>query len=485
MSEEKDMRILFISVVIIIMCQFQIFAGGEAESGRSQAIDEVSEGQLLPIGSIDPGNYLEDFVYEKSNNSDQPLEFHVDLLKESIWEKGEDISMRISLATNNEKYFRTVPGTCILYVQNPELLKQDIVRNWLSNKLQGYGSIEFLFFDPEREKLLGIGKKNEIFSLLNTLSDQRKMYSNNVLLQKVLAAIDKESLKDRCRVLWITDENIVEKKKDADFFDFAIKVMGTGNITFSYLGYGEVPDWTLLNSALVENNGNSYYAETEKEVLEKIDKDIVSFSKPAVEKIDIEIVWSTYVNELNNFYPKRYYSGISGFSPASNTNRPRTFHSIGGMNYEEDKRYIHYVKIPSLQFLREISENRLPSVGNKFKLGSVYLRYYVPMHDREYFEERNIVVEYRDSGSILKDENRYVFTDTIIQNTPFVIQEISFMVNRRRNYLPAIQLVQTQKKLLEEIQSVRDDDAVAEDIELLDSYYKLLFSQAKTMNMVQ
>jgi hypothetical protein len=161
----REMRLILVSFIFLLLCPFQGFAGGEAESGRGQAIDDVSEGQLLPVGAIDPANYLEDFAFEKSNNSNQPLEFHVDLLKDSIWEKGEAVSMRISLITNNDRYFKTVPGNYIFYVQNPELLKQDIIKNWFRNKLQEYSDIEFLFFDPVNEKFLKIRNKSDVLSV--------------------------------------------------------------------------------------------------------------------------------------------------------------------------------------------------------------------------------------------------------------------------------------------------------------------------------
>ena len=58
-------------------------------------------------------------------------------------------------------------------------------------------------------------------------------------------------------------------------------------------------------------------------------------------------------------------------------------------------------------------------------------------------------------------------------------------MNINRNYLAAIQLVNAQRNLLHEVNEIRPDEAITEDIELLDNYYKLLFDQAKTMNMLK
>ena len=81
--------------------------------------------------------------------------------------------------------------------------------------------------------------------------------------------------------------------------------------------------------------------------------------------------------------------------------------------------------------------------------------------------------------------NDYVFSDFVIQNTPLILQEISNLVNINRNYLAAIQLANAQRNLLHEVNEIRPDEAITEDIELLDNYYKLLFDQAKTMNMLK
>jgi hypothetical protein len=35
----------------------------------------VAAGLLLPIGAIDPANYLQDFAFEKTNTSEHPLLF--------------------------------------------------------------------------------------------------------------------------------------------------------------------------------------------------------------------------------------------------------------------------------------------------------------------------------------------------------------------------------------------------------------------------
>ena len=51
--------------------------------------------------------------------------------------------------------------------------------------------------------------------------------------------------------------------------------MSSVDTTFSYLGYGEIPNCTLLNTDLVDLNGNTYFADDENEIIEKLNNDIL------------------------------------------------------------------------------------------------------------------------------------------------------------------------------------------------------------------
>ena len=51
-------------------------------------------------------------------------------------------------------------------------------------------------------------------------------------------------------------------------------------------------------------------------------------------------------------------------------------------------------------------------------------------------------------------------------------------------YLIAIQLVNKQRTLLQEVLKIRPDKAIEQDIELLSKYYQILYEQAKVMNLI-
>ena len=394
------MKKIIVLVSFLFVAAAVLTAGGQQDTGRGTAADSVEEGQLLPIGAVDPANYLQDFKFEKTNNTSSPLLFEVDLLKESIWEKGESNCLRISLAANSESFFRNVPGEFIVYFQNPELLKDGKIKNFLHTELLKNKHLDFKFFDPLNEEFHSIERVSDISMHIAALTSQRKQYNNNVILQKLLSLIDSDAEAERVHVLWITDENIVEKPADADFFNFAVDVLGSGSINFSYLGYGEIPVWTTLNSSLRKHNGNSYFADNSEEICEKFARDINYFSKPAIEKIDIKIVWSQLISELANYYPPEYYPQISGFYQIFNNERPRQWHYVGGMNYSEDKRFLHYMSIPALQTLIDGSEDRHPKPDDKYKIGTVYLKYIVPMFSRDFYQQQDLFITYKNAEKI-------------------------------------------------------------------------------------
>lgn len=479
------MRPALFRVLVMILAAAAVYAGGEAETGRAQAAQDVQGGQILSIGSVDPASYLEDFAFEKSNTSSSPLLVSVDLSKGKIWDKGEDMSVRIGLVANGQSYFRSVSGSLVLFIQNPELARDPRIVGHLRELVSSEHEITFFIFDASSSNLLKVNGAPSLSDALAAVSRGRKSYDSPALLQRILEAVRTALSGNRNHVLWVTDENIIERTADSAFFHFGVSVLGGGNTTFSYLGYGERPDWAKMNENLSQYNGNSYYADDTEAIMKYITDDVGYFARPAVGEVEISIVWSTFVQELSVFYPAEYYPSIPGFLPRIDNNRPRTAHKIGGMNYGETKRYIHYVHIPSRQEIEEKS-NRNPIEGSHFKVGTVYARYHVPMTGETVVQQIDMEIEYQtDAHYKPGDENRYVMADTIIQNTPLVLREVANMVNSSRNYLPAIQLVEAQKHALERMRQVRSDPEIDVDIKMLDGYFTLLFGQAKTMKLLQ
>jgi hypothetical protein len=123
--------------------------------------------------------------------------------------------------------------------------------------------------------------------------------------------------------------------------------------------------------------------------------------------------------------------------------------------------------------------------NGRFLIGTVFVRYTLAATGEIRYTEAPVSLQYTGSfGTSDRSANRYVLADALIQNTPLVLKETAEMVNKSKNHLTAMELVQTQKLLLETIREVRQDKAVDEDIEMLQSTYQLLLDQARTLNLI-
>ena len=461
------------------------FGGGEAETGRSTAAEQVTAGKLLPVGSIDPGSYLSDFVSDVSNTGPEPLEVQVDLLQDKVWEEGGLTAFRILLAVNMQSFFQPARGLFVVFFQNPEILRNAAFVLEVAKLLERYEGLDIRFLDAEGETLHPASNRDAVLQAVRTIRGQEKNYDQNVLIQRALGAMSSTDHK-RSHLLWITDENIAERSVDLAFFNLAIELFAGADTTFSYLAYGELPDWPSINEALMKRNGNSYYASSPSEISRKIAKDLDFFYRPAVENIEINIDLCRFVRENNSFYPSCYYGMLPGFSPRILNNRPRSSHRMGGMNYGEVKRFVHYVYLPSVFDLIEADTPTPLIEGRRLTVGRVFVRYYLPTTERWMYLQRDLKVEYvkaGEAGAIRIDPN--IELDVIIQNTPLVLLETAQMVNNNRNYLLALKLLQAQTELLQELKSARPDEALEEDIRTLQSYYDIIFEHAKTVNLLE
>jgi hypothetical protein len=462
-----------------------VFAGGEAETGRSAAAEQVTEGQLLPVGAIDPGNYLSDFASDVSNTGSEPLVVRVDLLHDRVWEQGAQTAFRILLAVNEQSFFSSTPGLFVAFFQNPELLRDTAFVGELAVLVERYSGLDIRIFDPTAKVLYPVSNSGELMLAVSKLRNQQKIYDQNALIQRALDALSAADRR-RSHLLWVSDENIAERPADLTFFNLAIELFAGAHTTFSYLAYGELPDWPSINEALMKRNGNSYYADSTAGIPAKIQKDLGFFHRPAVENIEVRIDLCRLVRENNSFYPYTYYGTLPGFGPRIFNNRPRSFHTLGGMNYGEVKRYIHYVYLPSLLDLIE-AETPTPLLADRtLTVGRVFVRYYLPASDRWVYLQQDLKVEYvkaDQAGAVRVDPN--VKLDVIIQNTPLVLLEAAQMVNSNRNYLLALKLIQAQTALLSDLKAARPDEAIDEDLKMLHEYYTIVLDHAKAVNLLE
>ena len=480
-----DMRKSCFVAAFMIVIISTAFCGGEAETGRGTAAEQVSEGQLLPVGAIDPGSYLSDFDSDITNEGREALLVSAALMQEQIWERGGLMALRIVLAANKESFFHPTPGLFVLFFQNPELLRNTSLMSSIAKLAADHRELDIRIFDSINETLYPASTVSGFLEAADRIKSQQKIYEQNKLIQQALGTMASEGSK-RSHLLWVTDENIAERPADLTFFDFAVELLAGANTTFSYLAYGELPNWTSINDALIKRNGNSYYANGEAEIPEKIERDLGFFRRPGVEDVQVSIDWARPVTERNAFYSSEYYGTMPSFRPTVINNRPRAFHNLGGMNYSEIKRFIHYLYLPTYLDLVELPDPTPLLRGRTLTVGRVFVRYYIPMDDSWAYLQQDLTIEYVDAkyaGDITIDP--MVELDTIIQNTPLIMLEAARLVNSNRNFLLALKLLQAQIALLRDLGTARPDTALDEDIKTLDRDYEIVFAQAKAVNLLE
>ncbi|MFW6181319.1 MAG: hypothetical protein ACOC8N_06175 [Spirochaetota bacterium] len=480
-----NMKRLFILMGSIMLISPPLFAGGQAESGRGSALEDIESGQLISFGAIDAEAYLTEFAFDKKPARGEPLGIWVEPESTLVLNGGETLALRIALRTAGAERFDRAPGSYVLFFQEPGVLRAPAFTESVGRLIEGEPSITFFVYDPHEKSLLETRSAAAFRAAARRLGAGRKRFDNQRLLHELLATVSKDLGGERRHVAWVTDENIVETPQDARMFSFSVNLLGGSGISFSYLGYGEVPSWEILNTSLGVNNGNSYFAGDSYEVVEKLRTDIGYFAVPAVEDVEVSMVWSRHVSLPATFYPPRLYRSVSGFYPKFNNNRPASAHFRGGMNYDETARFIHYVSVPPLLRLLELKEDNPVDRSGRYQVGTVFVRYVLVATGEVRYAEEPVTIEYTGSlaaasGSV----NDFVFADAVIQNTPLVLKEVAALVNKNQNYLTSMELLQCQRRLLESVREVREDAAVEVDIAMLDDTYHLLLEQARTLNLI-
>jgi hypothetical protein len=480
-----NMKRLFILMGSIILIAPPLFAGGQAESGRGSALEDIGSGQLISFGAIDAEAYLTEFAFDKKPGRGEPLGIWVEPESTLVLNGGETLALRIALRTAGAESFDRAPGSFVLFFQEPGILRDSTFQERIGRLIEGEPSITFFVYDPHEKSLVEAGSAAAFHRAARRLGAGKKRFDNQRLLHELLATVSEDLGGERRHVAWITDENIVETPQDARMFSFSVNLLGGSGISFSYIGYGEVPSWEILNTSLGVNNGNSYFAGDPGEVVEKIRTDIGYFATPAVEDVEVSLVWSRHVSLPATFYPPRLYRSVSGFRPKFHNSRPASSHFRGGMNYDETARFIHYVDVPPLLRLLELKEDNPVDRSGSYRVGTVFVRYALAATGEVRYVEEPVTLHYTGSLAAARGSgNDFVFADAVIQNTPLVLKEVAALVNQSQNYLTSMELLQCQRRLLESIRETRKDAAVDEDIEMLDDTYNLLLEQARTLNLI-
>ena len=482
-------RIIFILLFVLI--PLYIFAAGQAQSGRDTSIDTIEGGQFVSSAMIDAYEFINDYTFPYEINTSEDLSVFVKLEKQQVLSIGDNFNLLIGLKVNEQSYFSRNEGNFILFIHDPIILLQQEWRGSIAAVLhrvrQAQQSDAILgVFNSTTNEIIEIPDVNSITAVLNQIQGTRKVFAIDAILDQSFRCMEAIDNDYDTRFFWMTNSDLLRSNnaaREREYFDFLIRLQSQNNISFSYLGYGEVPDWATMNQSLKNAGGNTYYINTPEELEEEIWGDYDRFVYPTIENIKLNVSLMPWITETRFDYRNEWYPLT--FTPV-NTNYTHTrSNNIKNMDADDHRIFQYYLRISAEnttagnQYFREISSNRNVPVG------FVSIEYYSYTEGKTIYLIFPLQVTYTDDyDSYSAHIDHTVRKFTILQNTAFILKELSNLVNQRQ-YYNAILLVDSQIKHLERFLEEEHDDEIAGDIEMLNRNITLLMEQARSLQYIR
>ena len=479
-------------IMLFIFLPFVIFAGGQADSGRDNIMDTIEGGQFLNPAMVDAYEYINDYNFPYEINPADDLSVFVKLEKGQALSIGDNFNLLIGLKVNEQTSFSRQEGNFILFIHNPDVLLRTEWKNSIMVVLQRIRKAQqsdaiLGIFNAETNEIINIPDINSITNVLNKIQNTRKIHDISNILDHSFRCMQAVDNNYNTRFLWMTDSDLLRGNNIArtrEYFDFLMRLQSQNNISFSYLGYGEVPNWATMNQSLKNVGGNSYYIGSSDELEDKIWDDYDRFVFPTIGNIKLNISIMPWITETRFDYRSEWYP-VTNFTPLSTNYTHTRTNIIKDMDAEEHRIFLYYLRISAEnttaanQYFREISSNRVVPVG------FVSIEYYSYTERKIKYRVFPLQIIYTDNyDSYSTQIDHSVRKYTILQNTAFILKELSNLVNQRQ-YYTAILLVDSQIRLLEDFLKEKPDKEIEGDIEMLNKNLILLMEQARSLQYIR
>jgi hypothetical protein len=481
-------------MILAGMITLNVFAGGQTDSGRDASMDTIEAGKFVNPATVDAYAYINDYPFPYDRDPGEDLSVFVKLEKERILTIGDRFNLLVGLHVNDQGYFRRIEGNYIFFIHNPEVLLRSEWRGAVSSALrrirQAQKSDGVLgIFNPAENGIIPIPTVDAIQGALDRLKNTKKVYAIDTILDQSFKNMDALPNNYSTRFLWITDSDLLKSSNDnrerqREYFDFLMKLQSQNNISFSYLGYGEVPAWAAMNQSLKNVGGNSYHVDGSGELEEKIWDDYDRFIYPTVENLKINVSLMPWVTEARYDYRSEWYP-VDNFMPVTQYYTHSTANIIKNMDSGEHKIFLYYLSIAAVNKAAADLYYRTVSVGGTVPVGFCSVEYYSHAAGKTRYRTFPLAIRYTEeydeyAASVDQAVKKY----TVLQNTGFILKELGNLVNRRQ-YYTAILLVDSQIKILEKYLAEKPDEKIKEDIEILGKNRNLLMEQAKSLNYIR
>jgi hypothetical protein len=479
-------------ILAFLFIPFAIFATGRAESGRDTNTDTIEGGQFVSPAMVDAYEYINDYVFPYDNNPLDDLSIFVKLEKGHVLSIGDNFNLLIGLRVNEQSHFSRIEGNFILFIHNPNVLLQPDWKNSIIRVLQRIRQAQqsdavLGIFNSATNEIIYIPDTNAITGALNQIQNTRKVFAIDAILDNSFRSMEAIANDYNTRFFWMTDSDLLRGNnadREREYFDFLIRLQTQNSISFSYLGYGEVPNWATMNQSLKNAGGNTYFIDSSAELEEEIWGDYDRFVYPTIENIKVNLALMPWITETRFDYRNEWYP-VTNFTPVNANYTHTRSNNIKNMDADDTRIFLYYLRIGAIittaanQYYREISSNRIVPVG------IVSVEYYSYTQGKTIYRIYPLQVTYTDDyDSYSAQIDHSVRKYTILQNTAFILKELSNLVNQRQ-YYTAILLVDSQIKLLEAFLEEGPDDEISGDIETLNKNKALLMEQARSLQYIR
>ncbi|MDR0313872.1 MAG: hypothetical protein LBI14_09770 [Treponema sp.] len=479
-------------ILIFTFIPFTVFAGGQAQSGRDTNTNTIEGGQFVSPAMVDAYEYINDYVFPYDMNPSEDLSVFVKLEKGQVLSIGDSFNLLIGLRVNEQSFFSRNEGNFILFIHNPNVLLQPEWKNSIIAVLQRIRQAQqsdavLGIFNTATNEIIYIPDSNAIIGALNQIQNTRKVFAIDAILDQSFRCMEAIGNSYNTRFFWMTDSDLLRSNnaaREREYFDFLINLQAQNNISFSYLGYGEVPNWATMNQSLKNAGGNTYFINSPIELEEEIWGDYDRFVYPTIENIKINLSLMPWITETRFDYRNEWYP-VTNFTPVNANYTHTRSNNIKNMDADDTRIYLYYLRIGASiataanQYYREISSNRIAPVG------FVSVEYYSYTQGKTIYRVFPLQVRYTDDYDAYSAQiDHSVRKFTILQNTAFILKELSNLVNQRQ-YYTAILLVDSQIKLLESFLEEGPDDEISGDIETLTRSKTLLMEQARSLQYIR
>jgi hypothetical protein len=235
----------------------------------------------------------------------------------------------------------------------------------------------------------------------------------------------------------------------------------------------EVFDWAIMNLSLKNVGGNSYYIDSTRELEEKVWDDYDRFVYPTIENIKVNVSLMPWVTEARFDYRTEWYP-TTNFMPVTNYYTHTLSNAIKNMDSGEHKIFLYYLNINAINKTESDLYYRTIAKDGNSPIGFCSVEYYSYNAGKTIYKTFPLQVKYTENyDEYTTYINREVSKYSILQNTGFILKELSNLVNRR-DYYTAFLLVDSQIKMLQKYLVEKHDDAIEKDIETLNKNKELL-----------